>query len=100
MEKLITRICLIFFFKIHDPTTLNRQGNDMGTQYRSAIFYYNDEQKKQALDMKEEIQKLRFPKDKIVTDISPATEFFKAEEYHQDYLEKNPGGYCNHRPRW
>jgi methionine-S-sulfoxide reductase len=87
---------LSFFFRMHDPTTLNQQGNDKGTQYRSVIFYHSPEQLKTA---KEVIQKLeaekKWPKP-IVTQVVQATEFFKAEDYHQDYLKKNPGGYTCH----
>jgi len=84
---------LDIFFKIHDPTTLNRQGADVGTQYRSVIFYHNEEQKEIAKMSKEEAQKnFNSP---IVTEISLLTTFWKAEEYHQDYFRKNPNqGYC------
>lgn len=75
------------FWKIHDPTTLNKQGLDIGTQYRSAIFYHNENQKKAAIESKKKAQK-KF-KNKIVTEIKPTKEFYKAEEYHQKYLEKN-----------
>jgi len=91
---------LEFFWRMHDPTTLNRQGNDAGTQYRSAVFYYTPEQQKEANEMKETLQKSGKIKGTITTEISPATEFFKAEEYHQNYLETNPHGYCNHYMRW
>lgn len=85
---------LRWFFKIHDPTTENRQGNDRGTQYRSAIFYHDDQQKETALKMKAEAEtKWKKP---VVTQIVPAREFYSAEEYHQDYLIKNPGGYTCH----
>ncbi|KAI9024787.1 peptide methionine sulfoxide reductase [Hyaloraphidium curvatum] len=87
-----------FFFKFHDPTTPNRQGNDVGTQYRSAIFYHTPEQKVIAERVIPEAQKNW--KRKIMTEISPATVFWPAEEYHQQYLEKNPGGYCNHYSRY
>jgi peptide-methionine (S)-S-oxide reductase len=83
---------------MHDPTTLNRQGNDIGTQYRSVIFYHTPEQKATAEQvMKEVSSKI---KGTIVTQIEEAGQFYKAEDYHQLYLEKNPGGYCNHRLRW
>ena len=75
------------FWKIHDPTTLNRQGPDVGTQYRSAIFYHNEEQRKQALASVKKVQK--YLKNKIVTEIKKAPSFYKAEEYHQKYLDKN-----------
>ena len=87
---------LKFFFKIHDPTTLNQQGNDLGTQYRSAIFYKSEAQKKTAERVLLEIQKSGVWKKPIVTEIKPATEFYLAEDYHQDYLKKNPGGYTCH----
>jgi methionine-S-sulfoxide reductase len=91
---------LNFFWRIHDPTTPNRQGNDTGSQYRSAIFYHTPEQQSLALKIKEEIQKAGKWKAPIITEIVAAGTFWKAEEYHQAYLDKNPGGYCNHRPRW
>lgn len=75
------------FWSIHDPTTLNRQGPDIGTQYRSVIFYHNDEQKKKAIDSKNQNQSTL--KKLIVTEISEAKEFYKAEEYHQQYFVKN-----------
>lgn len=87
---------LKLFFRLHDPTTVNRQGNDMGTQYRSSIFYHNDEQKKSAEKVKAEVDKSGKWKKKIVTEIVPAPPFYKAEEYHQKYLKKNPGGYTCH----
>ncbi len=81
------------FFAIHDPTTLNRQGNDVGTQYRSVIYYFNDEQKLQAEKM---IQSLKDEDLNIVTELSPVPTFYPAEEYHQNYFAKNPTqGYCN-----
>ena len=81
------------FFAIHDPTTLNRQGNDVGTQYRSVIYYFNDEQKLEAEKM---IQSLKDEDLNIVTDLSPVPTFYPAEEYHQNYFAKNPTqGYCN-----
>eukprot|EP01127_Copromyxa_protea_P012536 TRINITY_DN3289_c0_g1_i1.p1 TRINITY_DN3289_c0_g1~~TRINITY_DN3289_c0_g1_i1.p1 ORF type:complete len:164 (-),score=43.30 TRINITY_DN3289_c0_g1_i1:54-545(-) len=89
-----------FFFRMHNPCTLNRQEGDVGTQYRSAIFYHDEEQKKIAEEVKDEVQKEHYPDETIVTEISPATEFWKAEDYHQDYLLNNPGGYCCHRIRW
>ena len=83
------------FWKIHDPTTLNRQGNDVGPQYRSVIFYHNDEQKKLAEKYKEELNKSGAWDKLIVTEISPLTNFFSAEGYHQDYYNNNPSqGYC------
>ena len=76
----------------------NRQGNDKGTQYRTAIFYHSEEQKRIAETIKEQIKE-KF-QDPIVTEITPAGVFFDAETYHQAYLEKNPGGYCNHKLQW
>ena len=87
-------------FENHDPTTLNRQGNDRGTQYRSAIFYYSDEQKAAA----ERAIAAYGPEYRargmgaITTEVSPAPRYHPAEDYHQQYLHKNPGGYCNHGP--
>jgi len=79
---------LKLFWNNHDPTTLNRQGPDVGTQYRSAIFFHNSEQEQTAKSSKEKLQS-SFPDKKIVTEIIPAKSFFKAEEYHQRYCEKN-----------
>lgn len=80
---------LDIFWEIHDPTTLNRQGPDFGTQYRSAIFYHDEDQKKLALASKEQLQQSGRYEDEIVTEITPATVFYKAEEYHQRYHEKH-----------
>lgn len=90
---------LKFFFKIHDPTTLDRQGNDIGSQYRSAIFYNSPVQKQIAEKVMFEIQKTQVWKSPIVTRLEPLTRFYLAEDYHQDYLEKNPGGYTCHYVR-
>jgi peptide methionine sulfoxide reductase msrA/msrB len=87
---------LEFFFKIHDPTTLNRQGNDVGTSYRSAIFYHDDQQRQAAEKMKQKVDKSGAWKRPVVTEIVPAREFWTAEDYHQDYLQKNPNGYTCH----
>ncbi len=76
------------FWSIHDPTTLNRQGPDVGTQYRSAIFYLNSEQKEKAMNSKAKLEAYKRFKRTIVTQILPASEFWKAEEYHQQYLDK------------
>lgn len=82
---------LDIFFSIHDPTQLNRQGNDVGTQYRSIIFYFDEEQKEKALKKINELKKSL----NVVTEVVPFKEFFKAEEYHQNYFEKNPNNpYC------
>ena len=81
------------FFTTHDPTTLNRQGNDVGTQYRSVIYYLNDEQQQQA---KQTIDALKAEGLNIVTELSPAPKFYPAEEYHQNFFARNPAqGYCN-----
>ncbi len=77
------------FWKIHDPTTLNRQGNDVGTQYRSVIYYHNDDQRKTAVDLKEKLDKSGAWVDPIVTEISPFEKFYSAEDYHQGYFEEN-----------
>lgn len=90
---------LDLFFKMHDPTTLNRQGNDVGTQYRSAIFYADASQKKIALKKKIEAGLSKLWTKPIVTQIEAAGPFYKAEEYHQDYLQKNPKGYTCHYVR-
>jgi len=87
-----------FFYRMHDPTTLNRQGNDKGTQYRSVIFYFTPEQKQLAEQVTQQVQS-QF-KSPIVTSFEPAGTYFKAEDDHQLYLDKNPNGYCNHRLRW
>lgn len=87
---------LEIFWKTHDPTTLNRQGADVGTQYRSVIFYNNVEQKKMAESYKDELNRAGIWKDTIVTEISPLKNFYPAEKYHQDYYEQNPNqGYCS-----
>ena len=93
---------LKFFFAIHDPTQLNRQQNDVGTQYRSAIFYFNDKQKQKAETVIKQAEELKIYKSKIQTEISPATKFYKAEKYHQNYLKNNPDGYPCHfiRTEW
>jgi len=87
---------LDFFFQIHNPTTLNRQGNDIGTAYRSAIFYADEGEKKIAENMIEIVNESGRWKDSVVTSLEPLEKFWPAEEYHQDYLQKNPGGYTCH----
>ena len=96
------RDILEFFFQMHDPTTQDRQGNDRGSQYRSAIFTLNEEQAQIARAVIAELNAAKIWKDPIVTQVVPAGPFTRAEHYHQDYLEKNPGGYTCHfvRPRW
>jgi peptide-methionine (S)-S-oxide reductase len=89
------RDLLHIFFSIHDPTTLNRQGADVGTQYRSAIFYHSPEQKTAAEEVMAEVAKEGIWSDPIVTEVTPFTEFYPAEEYHQNYFEQHPDqGYC------
>src|SRR5688572_12904075 len=85
-----------WFFKLHDPTTLNRQGNDIGTQYRSAIFPQSSEQKLIAEQVKSRVQASGLWKRPITTTIEPASTWYNAEGYHQDYLQKHPGGYTCH----
>jgi peptide-methionine (S)-S-oxide reductase len=86
---------LEIFFTMHDPTTLNRQGADVGPQYRSAIFYHDDTQRETAVRVMREIEAEQIWSDPIVTEISQLEEFFIAEEYHQDYFKRNPEqGYC------
>jgi peptide-methionine (S)-S-oxide reductase len=100
--KISYRKLLEFFFRIHDPTTVNRQGNDRGTSYRSAIFYTSEEQKRVAEETIAAVNASgRWP-GKVVTEVTPAAEFWEAEPFHQDYLENNPGGYTCHfiRPEW
>ncbi|MBN2576235.1 MAG: bifunctional methionine sulfoxide reductase B/A protein [Deltaproteobacteria bacterium] len=87
---------LRYFFRLHDPTTSNRQGNDVGTQYRSAIFYQDEEQRRIAERVKAEVDKSGKWPAKLVTEIAPASRFYPAEGYHQDYLQKHPGGYTCH----
>lgn len=88
---------LEIFWKTHDPTTLNRQGNDVGPQYRSVVFYHNDRQKELANKYKKLLDESKAFRDEIVTEISPATDFYPAEDYHQNYynLNKNRNSYCN-----
>jgi peptide-methionine (S)-S-oxide reductase len=89
------RQLLEVFFAIHDPTTLNRQGNDVGTQYRSAIFYHSAEQERIARELIGELEAARVFPDPIVTEVSPAAPFWPAEDYHQNYFRNNPHqGYC------
>ena len=101
-SKLSYRKLLEFFFQIHDPTTRNRQGNDVGTSYRSAIFYMDEQQKETAKALIAELTAAHIWSSPIVTEVVPATDFWVAEEYHQDYLQKYPEGYTCHfiRPDW
>lgn len=109
---------VLFFFRMHNPTTPNRQGNDQGTQYRSAIFYHSEEQKQEALGVIEMLNgktagsaadksvqlasefSKAFGGKPISTTVEPAAKFWDAEDYHQNYLDINPTGYCNHRTYW
>jgi len=95
-DKTSYKKLLDFFFQIHDPTTLNQQGNDRGTSYRSAIFYNNDEEKKGAKDFINIVNKSRRWKNPVVTSLEPFKKFYLAEGYHQDYLQKYPSGYTCH----
>ena len=94
-DEVSYRELLQVFFSIHDPTTLNRQGMDVGTQYRSAIFYHDDDQKAQAESVIKEIEGANIYPDRIVTEVTALGTFYPAEEYHQRYFERNPDqGYC------
>ncbi|OGH89021.1 MAG: peptide-methionine (S)-S-oxide reductase [Candidatus Magasanikbacteria bacterium RIFOXYD2_FULL_36_9] len=88
---------LDFFFQIHNPTTLNQQGNDIGTSYRSVIFYDNDLEKNEAENFIKIVNESKRWKDPVVTTLEPLEKFYLAEDYHQDYLQKNPEGYTCHR---
>ncbi|MHC8362546.1 peptide-methionine (S)-S-oxide reductase MsrA [Pseudomonas sp. LS2P72] len=101
-DQISYRQILEFFFQIHDPTTTNRQGNDVGMSYRSALFYLNDEQKQVAEDTVADADASGLWPDKVVTEIVPAGPFWEAEPEHQDYLEHYPNGYTCHfiRPDW
>lgn len=95
-DKTSYRNLLDFFFQIHNPTTLNQQGNDRGTSYRSAIFYGTEEERKEAEDFIEIVNESERWADPVVTTLEPLTRFYPAEAYHQDYLQKNKGGYTCH----
>jgi len=101
-RKLSYRKLLEFFFQIHDPTTLNRQGNDVGTSYRSATFYTTDAQRQTAEDTIADVNASGLWPGKVVTQVEPAGPFWEAEPEHQDYLERYPNGYTCHfvRPNW
>lgn len=100
--KTTYRALLEFMFQIHDPTTRNRQGNDRGTSYRSAIFTLDDEQRRIALELIAQIEASGKWPGRIVTEVTPAGPFTPAEGYHQDYLQRYPNGYTCHyvRPNW
>jgi len=101
-QQLTYRKILEFFFQIHDPTTLNRQGNDVGTSYRSAIFYTTEQQKQIAEEAIADANASGLWPGKVVTEVVPAGAFWEAEPEHQDYLERIPNGYTCHfiRPNW
>jgi len=101
-ERIGFRKLLEFFFQIHDPTSLNHQGNDRGLSYRSAIFYADDEQKRVALDTIADVEASGLWPGKVVTEVAAAGPFWEAEPEHQDYLERLPNGYTCHyiRPDW
>ena len=98
-DKTSYRQILEFFFQIHDPTTVNRQGNDIGTSYRSAIYYVDEVQKAVAIDTIADVDASGLWPGKVVTQVEPVSDFWEAEDYHQDYLVKNPRGYTCHFPR-
>ena len=101
-QKISYRDLLEFFFQIHDPSTRNRQGNDVGLSYRSAIFYTSEEQKQVALDTIADVDASGLWPGKVVTEVAPVGDFWQAEPEHQDYLERYPNGYTCHfvRPGW
>lgn len=95
-EKTSYKNLLDFFFQIHNPTTLNKQGNDIGTSYRSAIFYNDEDEKKQGEEFITIVNDSKRWPDPVVTTLEPLDVFYRAEDYHQDYLQKNPMGYTCH----
>ena len=101
-EVLSYRELLEFFFQIHDPTTMNRQGNDIGTSYRSGIYWLTEEQKAEALRTIADVDASGIWPGKVVTEVKQAGDFWEAEPFHQDYLVRNPNGYTCHfaRPNW
>ena len=101
-EQISLRDLLEFFFQVHDPSTRNRQGNDIGMSYRSAIFYLDDEQRRVAEDTIADVDASGLWPGKVVTEVTPAGPFWEAEPEHQDYLQKYPDGYTCHyvRPNW
>lgn len=101
-ERISYRKLLEFFFQIHDPTTVNRQGNDMGMSYRSAIYYVTEDQRQCALDTIADVEASGLWPGQVVTEIEPVSDFWEAEPEHQDYLQRRPGGYTCHfaRPDW
>lgn len=101
-EKISYRRILEYFFQIHDPSTANRQGNDRGASYRSAIYYTGDEQRRVAVDTIADVDAAGLWPGKVVTEVEPVGDFWEAEPEHQDYLENYPNGYTCHfpRPNW
>ena len=101
-DKISYRKLLEFFFQIHDPSTLNRQGNDRGMSYRSAIYFENDVQKAEAERTIKDVDNSGLWPDKVVTEVEPVGDFWEAEPEHQDYLDRIPNGYTCHyvRPNW
>jgi peptide-methionine (S)-S-oxide reductase len=101
-DQISFRELLEFFFQIHNPSTLDRQGNDVGRSYRSAIFYTSDEQRKMAVETIQDVDASGLWPGKVVTEVAPAGHFWEAEDVHQDYLQKYPMGYTCHyvRPGW
>jgi len=95
-EKTSFKNILDFFFRVHDPTTKNQQGNDIGSSYRSAIFFQNDEEKREAEEFIDLVNASKRWDKFVVTTLEPFKAFYPAETYHQDYLQKNPGGYSCH----
>jgi peptide-methionine (S)-S-oxide reductase len=98
-ERTDFRNLLEFFFQVHDPTTKDRQGNDLGASYRSAIYYTDDDQKQVAVDTIADVEASGLWPGKVVTEVTPAGDFWEAEPEHQDYLQKIPNGYTCHFPR-
>jgi peptide-methionine (S)-S-oxide reductase len=98
-ERITYRRLLEYFFQIHDPTTRNRQGNDMGASYRSAIYYVDEQQRQIALDTIADVNASRLWPGRVVTEVEPVGDFWEAEPEHQDYLERYPDGYTCHYPR-
>jgi len=98
-DQLSYRDLLELFFQIHDPTTVNRQGNDLGMSYRSAIYYVDEDQKAVALDTIADVEASGLWPGKVVTEVEPVSDFWEAETEHQDYLERIPNGYTCHFPR-
>ena len=101
-DRITYRQLLEFFFQIHDPTTLNRQGNDIGLSYRSAIYFVDEAQKKEALETIADVEASGIWPGRVVTEVEPVGDFWEAEPEHQDYLERFPNGYTCHfpRPNW